>query len=110
MKEIKFSPSKLDMRGKEIDNPFDGFLLLSIPKYKDRIEIIQKMGAGEDGIANAAKMIDLVYERCKEVNLVHRGSKEEFHTLDDLSFTDEGSALINAAGQTLLTGYQLGNL
>jgi hypothetical protein len=109
MKEVKFSPSKLDVLGKEINNPFDGHMVLSVPKYKERIEIVQKMGLEDDNVSNAIKLIDLVYARCKEVDLTHRETGTKINTLDDLGFSEEGSALINAAGKILVSGYQLGN-
>ena len=109
MRQITFEPKQLEIRGEQVDNPFMGYLKLNVPTYLERIDLIRKMDLSEGGLGQAEKTIKLVYDCCKEVKLEFIESAEIFNDLDNLSCTEEGTALINAAGRSLLLGYQLGN-
>lgn len=108
MKTIEFSPTKIEMHGEDVDNPFEGKLVIDLPTYKERIAAVQKIGLSDSAVENAGKIIDLVYLYCKGVQLTHKDSQSKFENLDDLSYSEEGSALINAAGRLILNGVQLG--
>jgi len=110
VKEIIFSPAEIEISGEKIKNPFKGSMTLSLMKYKERIEYIQKMDVGDGKESSAAgKMIDLVYERCTKVDLVYEPTNTQYTNLDDLGYSVEGSSLINEAGKALIAGYKLGN-
>ena len=98
---------------------FEGHVKLALLKHIERLELLKDMQfkineAGEvdnssiDGAGYAMRLYSLVKDRVKEVKLKHKSSGEEFDSLDDLEYYNEGMELITEMGSFLIGGLQLG--
>ena len=99
-----------DESGKEMASGFDGTIKVKIPNYRERIQMVQDMGFDDEkiGLEAGSKMIELVEKQVESVELTH-DSGEVITSLDDLSYSREGSLLINEIGKTIMGGIPLGN-
>jgi hypothetical protein len=111
-KEVITNPETITLLGedKPIKNPFGGSVTLMIPTYVERLEIAQHIAGkekeGKEGIDAAKRMISSVKERVKNVDLIYGG--EAITDFDELSYYEEGAALINELGAMLTKGARLG--
>lgn len=94
---------------------FEGHLSVDVPDEFERIEIAKGMNFkdGEtketkDVLDTALKMKKLAHERIKEVHIKYNGVAID--SVEALSFSQEGSALINEVGQMCIGGIKLGNI
>lgn len=98
----------------EKESVFKGEVALEMPTYLERLEMAEGFDVSEDA-EHSDKMkamketIKVVSERCKKVDLKLRtDEKVKITSFDDLSRTEEGSALINDLGRMMVKGYSLG--
>jgi hypothetical protein len=110
--EIKYKPTK----------HFDGTVVIKMPRYKERIEMIKKLNLsvtqGEDslevepknkGIDTAVFMSSVVEAHIISVDVTHKESGLVIKTLEELECYKEGIELINEVGAVLFNGLALGN-
>lgn len=117
MKEFKYEPQPLKTdKGTEVPNPFKGHILIQVPKYKERMKLIKELNMnldakGEialssDNFETASKMYDIADKYVKSLS-VKRG-KEEFNSIEELEYDQEGSNLILEAANVVLSGIRMG--
>jgi len=105
----------------EADSGFKGSVMLDIPLYEDRINLLKGIGyeskvvddkaessLGSNDVDMAQKLAVAVKERASELDVIHLDSEKSFRTLDELGITRQGGRLINAMGSILLNGVDLG--
>ena len=113
MKVFKWKPTSIAGDDGETDLGFTGTVDVEIPNYKERVGLLQEMNLGDDvagaGLAAGGKMIELVEKQVKAVNLKHEVGGV-FTSIEDLSYNQEGSAVINELGKAILGGISLGNV
>lgn len=110
MREIDWKLSK--------ENDFSGVIRLAVPKYKARLELVKDLGIKytDDGKADlgqsmdsAIKLFDMVEKHVKKVAIVHKKTKIEIKSLEDLEYHPEGQVIINELSGLLINGVPLGN-
>jgi len=96
---------------------FVGHVVVDVPNEFDRIEIAKKMNfengdskepSTEETLEAAVKLKKLAHDKIKEVHLEAFGAKID--SVEMLSFSAEGSTLINEIGSICLSGIKLGNV
>lgn len=111
MKEFKFVPK---------NEVFEGFVTVRVPKYMDRLKLLKEcnFSFGANGEVNAGsgqfesieKMVSVVEKHVSAVEIVVKSTQEAIKSLDDLSYTAEGSELINELANLILGGFKLGKI
>lgn len=102
------------------DSEFSGEVKIKIPSYKERLKIIKEMNFSfnSDGSLNtsnsssqidiASNFVDIVEKHVEEVKVKLNESDEEFNSIDDLGYCEEGTVLINELANLVISGIRLG--
>ena len=112
MKEFIYKPEE---RG---NKTFKGEILISIPKYKERLGMIKGLNfqfnekgevqGGSEQFESAIKIVDIAEKHVKQLALTVIETGEKISTLDDLEYSQEGTELMNEVANFVLSGVQLG--
>jgi len=97
----------------EKDNPFEGTVILKVPKYTERLQFMKTCNFGskvEDGVNydSMIEMIKIAKDHITKVELKRKEDGQEFTTVDDLEYDSEGSEILNELGTKILGGVKLG--
>lgn len=113
MKEYIWKPKPRE----DGDHPFEGHVLIQVPKYRERLCIIKELNfqVSEDGQAkvnpsqldSAGKLIEVAEKHVKEIDLVRKDDQMEFKTFEDLEYDKDGSEVINEIANSILEGVRL---
>lgn len=95
---------------------FKGHIKIKVPNYKERMQMVTDMGIklGNDGAVEGGDMMESASKAWDKLS-VHVVSvdlsfgKHKFESLEDLSYTQEGSGVINELTRVLMGGIGLGN-
>jgi len=120
MKEIEYIlPKKIEgVNGDLIDNPFKGKVVINVPNFRQRIELIKSMGfktgsdgtmvPGDDPYESIFKMQEISAKHIISMEVIHKDSSQEFNSLEELEYYEEGITLISLVGKIILNGPKLG--
>lgn len=110
MKEFILKAEDLEVKG------FEGEVTLSLPSYKERMKVLKSLNFNLDSkgevskntdiVGAAEKIFDIAAKYCKDVNLVYE--ETELSSIDDLSYFQEGSEVIQHIGNIIINGVSLG--
>jgi len=115
---IKVEKDKKTGEDKKIVSPFEGEIKVKVPKYKDRLKLLKEcnfkmddkgeISKGTDQFDSVEKVVEIAESHILQVNVKHKETEEEFDSVEGLSYTQEGSELINDIGNMVLSGFKLG--
>jgi hypothetical protein len=121
MKQFKYVPKEVELEDKtKVPSPFVGHLMIKIPLYKERLNLIKEMNLNVDQddkslvldsnkIDQAIKMNDIAKAHIAEMDLKYAATDEKVESVDDLEYLQEGSQLLIEVANMVLSGFKLGN-
>lgn len=99
------------------DGPFNGYVVMTMPKYSERKKLIKKYGikanaTGQvdfevDAIESLSAMVDGVKEYVEEVKIKRVHDKKEYVSFEDLEYDPSCDALLEDLGRLLIQGETL---
>lgn len=102
----------------KVDNEFfEGSVEMSIPSFSERMKILKEINyksesgqvdASSDNLDKFSKSVEKVKELVGSVNIKIKSSGEEIKTLDDLSYYNEGTAVLVELTGLMQSGISLG--
>jgi len=103
-KEIAYKPQ---------NQGWSGSVTLKVPTYKDRLKMAQQLGISKDLMNDPDKQMALadtlfskVEEHVSKVDL--KWGDEEFKSLEELGYFEEGTEVVNELAACLCQGISLG--
>lgn len=98
---------------------FDGYCLIDMPGYVDRVKLIKELNFKVDNDGNVEgdimsqmdvmeKLFDVAKKYVKEVAVKHLKSGAELKTVDELGFYANTQKVLIQVGGLILSGPQLG--
>lgn len=100
-----------EIQQKEVQSPFEGEIEYQALSYSERLKLMKdnnftgKEGAGFD---NIIALVGIAKKYIKTVNLTVKEDGEKVTSVDDLEYTQEGSAVIEQVATRILRGAKLG--
>ena len=110
MKTFKIDVSKIVL-DEDTESPFEGYVRLRVPNVKERFDMVADMGIeSKDGVGvkEGMKVFDIVINNIESVEVTHIESGIEINSVDDLSYYQESSSLLQTFSQYLMNGVPLG--
>lgn len=122
----------LDKDGKEVKALFQGEVVLRIPAYEERLEIVastpeilevqdldegqlKKLSAKERSEQQVLQMKALIgavkwsYNFYEKIDITRKKDKKKYGKIDDLKYDNECAAILNDIALKLTRGFDLGN-
>jgi len=95
----------------EEDSPFEGQIVISIPKYTQRLKYMKEMNfGGKDSNQTEImeRLVALAIKHIKKVDLSFIETGEKLESVDDLEYCKEGADALNSIANKILEGVSLG--
>jgi hypothetical protein len=114
MKNYDYIPGQDKENG---ESPFSGKVILKIPKYLERLELVKKFQFGvnkqseveaSDQVDSTMKAFELIGPHVVSVELEIKETSEKITDLEELGYYQEGLALMMELAGFILGGIKLG--
>lgn len=112
MREVKYVPSVT----KEKTCKLDGFLLIAVPSYPQRLRYLQESGldpkisegsvdVAMKNLGAMAKIVDAVSEHVKETHLQYKDGSVKIQKWEDVLYNSDCDGIIQELALALLNGF-----
>lgn len=114
MKTFDYIPGQSSAEG---ESPFSGKVILRIPKYLERLEMVKKFQFGvnknaevesSDQVDSTMRAFEIIGPHVVSMELKIKETEEEITSLEDLGYYQEGLALMMELAGFILGGIKLG--
>ena len=93
----------------EKDSPFEGIVILKVPKYTERLKYMRECGIGKkDSEIDQLKLIKIGIDHITKVELIRKEDKHVFKSVDDLEYDKDGADVLSSIANDIVSGIRLG--